>query len=543
MIICPTCGAQNDPGNRFCDQCGTRLEPALAKGPMVAPTLPASEVALQPASAVAPVAALSCPNCGAAVIPGQAFCDECGFPLNTTVSDTVASEAPTLVYMPEDDTATAAADDVTLIDTRHESEPEQPAPLPVPSAMDDSAATLITSPGEPPAAPPVAESIVQPAPTAPSDLEAILTPPPEFQPLPQPASKPASKTMPDLDSILAPPLPAPQPEPQPELEPEPIVVPTEPAVLPEPPAPEQAPPVAVVAEEAPPGVAPAEEAPPVAVVAEEAPPGVAPAADQAQRQRLEGLIAAHRETITQYEQMLTRYPEGTAPPFLVAGLDEARKALAQAESDLAALAPVSPAPDPAEVARLEGLITAHRETIAQYQQMHDRYPAGAAPAFLKAGLDEAQKALEQTEAELAALRGEAVVPAPVSASVAPPPAAASAAAPVPATTPPAPAPRLVLSDGQELPLPTNKTEIIVGREDPVSQIFPEIDLTQHGGESGGVSRQHARISQQNGQWTIVDLDSTNYTRVDGARIAPNTPTPIHDGTQIHFGRVAVVFRT
>ncbi|WP_298820024.1 zinc-ribbon domain-containing protein, partial [uncultured Chloroflexus sp.] len=25
MIICPSCGAQNDSTNRFCDQCGTRL--------------------------------------------------------------------------------------------------------------------------------------------------------------------------------------------------------------------------------------------------------------------------------------------------------------------------------------------------------------------------------------------------------------------------------------------------------------------------------------------------------------------------------------
>lgn len=521
MIICPTCGAQNDPGNRFCDQCGTRLEPEAAGGTMAAPTLPASDVAPQPAPAVASDVALSCPNCGAAVIPGQAFCDECGFPLNTTVSDAIASEAPTLMVMPEYDSAPTAADDVTLIDTRHEFKPEQSATLPVPRPLEDedSEATLMTAPAEPTSAVPVApEQAAQPSPAAPSDLEAILTPPPEFQSSP-PASKPSSKTMPDLDSILAPPLPTPQPEPQPELDPEPVAVPPGPAALPEPPAPE--------------------EASPVAVVAEEAPPEAAPATDQVERQRLEGLIAAHRETITQYEQMLTRYPEGTAPPFLVAGLDEARKALEQAETDLAGLAPPSEpsGPDPAEVARLEGLLTAHRETIAQYQQMHDRYPAGAAPAFLKAGLDEAQKALEQTEAELAALRGEAVVPVLATAS-----APASAPAAVPPAAAPAAAPRLVLvTDGQELRLPTGKTEIIVGREDPVSQIFPEIDLTQHGGESGGVSRQHARISQQNGQWTIVDLDSTNYTRVDGARIEPNTPTPIQDGTQIHFGRVAVVF--
>lgn len=102
---------------------------------------------------------------------------------------------------------------------------------------------------------------------------------------------------------------------------------------------------------------------------------------------------------------------------------------------------------------------------------------------------------------------------------------------------------MVLDDGHELPLPADKPEIIVGREDPVSQIFPEIDLTPFGGETGGVSRQHARISHSNGQWTITDLNSTNYTRVDGNRIEPNIPTPIHDGTRLQFGRIAVVFRT
>ncbi|PMP77083.1 MAG: TIGR00266 family protein, partial [Roseiflexus castenholzii] len=31
MITCPTCGALNDPVNRFCEQCGARLEP---RGPV-----------------------------------------------------------------------------------------------------------------------------------------------------------------------------------------------------------------------------------------------------------------------------------------------------------------------------------------------------------------------------------------------------------------------------------------------------------------------------------------------------------------------------
>jgi pSer/pThr/pTyr-binding forkhead associated (FHA) protein len=143
-----------------------------------------------------------------------------------------------------------------------------------------------------------------------------------------------------------------------------------------------------------------------------------------------------------------------------------------------------------------------------------------------------------------------VPPAPVAAppqpvAVAPPPVAApiSPAAPVAAPPRPAVAPRLVVEDGgKELPLPTDKAEIIVGREDPISGIFPEIDLTPYGGESGGVSRQHARINRANGQWTITDLNSTNYTRVDGNKIDPSLPVPIRDGARIQFGRIAVTFR-
>jgi pSer/pThr/pTyr-binding forkhead associated (FHA) protein len=105
------------------------------------------------------------------------------------------------------------------------------------------------------------------------------------------------------------------------------------------------------------------------------------------------------------------------------------------------------------------------------------------------------------------------------------------------------APRLVIEEGgQELPLPASKAEIIIGREDPISGIFPEIDLTPFGGETGGVSRQHARINRANGQWTITDLNSTNYTRVDGNKLDPSLPAPIKDGSRIQFGRIAATFR-
>jgi pSer/pThr/pTyr-binding forkhead associated (FHA) protein len=100
-----------------------------------------------------------------------------------------------------------------------------------------------------------------------------------------------------------------------------------------------------------------------------------------------------------------------------------------------------------------------------------------------------------------------------------------------------------MDEGKDLVLPTDKPEIIVGREDPISGIFPEIDLTPYGGETGGVSRQHARLNQNAGQWTVTDLNSTNYTRVDGAKIEPNVATPLKDGMRLQFGRVAMTFRS
>ncbi|MFN2218303.1 MAG: double zinc ribbon domain-containing protein, partial [Anaerolineae bacterium] len=97
------------------------------------------------------------------------------------------------------------------------------------------------------------------------------------------------------------------------------------------------------------------------------------------------------------------------------------------------------------------------------------------------------------------------LPAPVK------PAEAPAAPPVAA--PVAAGPRLVIVDsGAEIPLPA-EAEILVGREDPVSGIYPQVDLTPHGGEEGGVSRQHARIIVEGGSYFVEDLDSTNFTFV------------------------------
>ncbi|HJZ47633.1 MAG TPA: zinc ribbon domain-containing protein, partial [Roseiflexaceae bacterium] len=95
---CPTCGAENEAANRFCEQCGSRMEPSGG--------YPPAQVAL----ASQPTAAgPTCPSCGAAVLPGEAFCDECGASLSAaapTVIPGASNDAPTMLASPP---ATGAA--------------------------------------------------------------------------------------------------------------------------------------------------------------------------------------------------------------------------------------------------------------------------------------------------------------------------------------------------------------------------------------------------------------------------------------------------
>ena len=128
-------------------------------------------------------------------------------------------------------------------------------------------------------------------------------------------------------------------------------------------------------------------------------------------------------------------------------------------------------------------------------------------------------------------------------------------APAPAYPPagPAPAPAyypspamvgnatLTTVTGQRLPL-LNKAEYLIGREDPVSGVFPDVDLTPHGGDEGGVSRRHAIIRFVGGQWTIEDLDTTNHTWVNNQKIPARQQVPLQPtGTQVRLGKVALTF--
>ena len=130
---------------------------------------------------------------------------------------------------------------------------------------------------------------------------------------------------------------------------------------------------------------------------------------------------------------------------------------------------------------------------------------------------------------------------PVTPAPAPPAAPDQVAAPVAA--PAGLNARLIVeADNQEFDL-SGKDNITIGREDAVSNIFPDVDLTPHGGEEGGVSRMHARIFVENGQYMLEDENSTNFTFLNRQRLAGKTPTPLHDNDEIKLGRVLLRFKT
>jgi pSer/pThr/pTyr-binding forkhead associated (FHA) protein len=80
---------------------------------------------------------------------------------------------------------------------------------------------------------------------------------------------------------------------------------------------------------------------------------------------------------------------------------------------------------------------------------------------------------------------------------------------------------------------------VVGRADAVSNFFPDVDLTPHGALDTGVGRRHARLLVQGGALLVEDLDSTNGTFLNGARLAPRQPAPLGAGDELRLGNLAL----
>ncbi len=90
--------------------------------------------------------------------------------------------------------------------------------------------------------------------------------------------------------------------------------------------------------------------------------------------------------------------------------------------------------------------------------------------------------------------------------------------------------------GRDVELPLTK-EVNIGRLDPASASFPDIDLTSDGGLEKGVSRRHAKITRRGSEVFIEDLGSINGTFLNRKKLTPYLPQALKSGDELQLGRL------
>ena len=101
---------------------------------------------------------------------------------------------------------------------------------------------------------------------------------------------------------------------------------------------------------------------------------------------------------------------------------------------------------------------------------------------------------------------------------------------------------LVLPAGNVLSLVPGQDHYVIGRVDPASGSYPDVDLVPFGGEEGGVSRRHARIIRADDRFLIEDLNSVNHTFLNKEKLPAEEAQPLQDGDEIRLGRVLLRFK-
>ena len=113
----------------------------------------------------------------------------------------------------------------------------------------------------------------------------------------------------------------------------------------------------------------------------------------------------------------------------------------------------------------------------------------------------------------------------------------------PVRQPAKPHARLVIEKGRSTgkQFMLSDVEAQIGRWDADGGIFPDVDLDTDDPEAK-VSRRHARITVNNGQYFLEDLGSTNGTFVNrGKRLIPGQRQALCDGDEIIVGKTFLRF--
>ena len=85
--------------------------------------------------------------------------------------------------------------------------------------------------------------------------------------------------------------------------------------------------------------------------------------------------------------------------------------------------------------------------------------------------------------------------------------------------------------------PVTKEIIVIGRPDSVLQSYPDVEIEL----DDAVSRRHAEIRHQGGNYVLVDMNSTNGTLLNGQALEPEHPYLLTRGDRIHIGDRTEIF--
>ncbi len=108
--------------------------------------------------------------------------------------------------------------------------------------------------------------------------------------------------------------------------------------------------------------------------------------------------------------------------------------------------------------------------------------------------------------------------------------------------------RLIVEGTSELNTPAFslvKDNNLLGRRDPISNIFPEVDLSKFDPQTK-ISRQHARIWREGAKFLLEDLNSSNGTTLIGVatgtiRLVPQQSQVLSTGDKIQMGDTVLHF--
>jgi CRP-like cAMP-binding protein len=98
-----------------------------------------------------------------------------------------------------------------------------------------------------------------------------------------------------------------------------------------------------------------------------------------------------------------------------------------------------------------------------------------------------------------------------------------------------------VASGMEFPLAAG-AETTIGRRDPVTGIFPDVDLSPVDNQRS-ISRRHAKLYRRGAKFFLSEeIGTMNSTFLNGARLETGVPGEVHPGDELRFGVVSLRFQ-